>query len=73
MNLDYVADALLHWKGSIFESLQREGLLRNLAVLIHGVPTGTGTALPTLSGTPSCFELNPRKCDDSSGVASVGE
>lgn len=32
MNLRYLGDALDHWKGSLLESLQEEGLLRNLHV-----------------------------------------
>ena len=32
MNLDYLGDALDHWKGSVFAFLQGEGALRNLAV-----------------------------------------
>ncbi|MDP3001101.1 MAG: hypothetical protein Q8N47_26700 [Bryobacterales bacterium] len=32
MNLDYLGDALDHWKGSLFAYLQLEGALRNFAV-----------------------------------------
>jgi hypothetical protein len=32
MNLDYLGDALDHWKGSLFEYLQGESLLRDFAV-----------------------------------------
>jgi len=32
MNLRYLGDALDHWKGSLFERLQRAGLLQSLAV-----------------------------------------
>ena len=32
MNLDYLGDALDHWKGSLFAFLQGEGALRDLAV-----------------------------------------
>lgn len=32
MNLEYLGDALDHWKGSLFEYLQSEGVLRDLAV-----------------------------------------
>jgi len=32
MNLDYLGDALDHWKGSLFAYLQSEGALRNFAV-----------------------------------------
>jgi hypothetical protein len=32
MNLRYLGDALDHWKGSLFERLQRASLLRSLAV-----------------------------------------
>src|SRR5262249_44692157 len=32
MNLRYLGDALDHWKGSLFERLQRETLLRSFAV-----------------------------------------
>lgn len=32
MNLEYLGDALDHWKGSLFEYLQAEGLLRGFAV-----------------------------------------
>jgi hypothetical protein len=32
MNLTFLGDALDHWKGSLFESLSREGILRNFAV-----------------------------------------
>lgn len=32
MNLRYLGDALDHWKGSLFESLQRAALLHHLAV-----------------------------------------
>jgi hypothetical protein len=32
MNLDYLGDALDHWKGSLFEYLQAENVLRDFAV-----------------------------------------
>lgn len=32
MNLDYLGDALDHWKGSIFEGLQRDGVLKDFIV-----------------------------------------
>jgi hypothetical protein len=32
MNLDYLGDALDHWKGSLFQYLQTEGILRDFAV-----------------------------------------
>ncbi|MGA3204612.1 MAG: hypothetical protein ABSF12_19140 [Bryobacteraceae bacterium] len=32
MNLKFLGDALDHWKGSLFESLQQAGVLRNFAV-----------------------------------------
>ncbi len=32
MNLEYLGDALDHWKGSLFEYLQTEGVLRDFAV-----------------------------------------
>jgi hypothetical protein len=32
MNLTFLGDALDHWKGSLFESLTREGIFRNFAV-----------------------------------------
>src|SRR6266542_4206536 len=32
MNLTFLGDALDHWKGSLFESLSRAGILRNFAV-----------------------------------------
>ena len=32
MNRDYLGDALDHWKGSVFEYLKREKLLRNFMV-----------------------------------------
>jgi len=32
VNLTFLGDALDHWKGSIFESLQRGGILRHFAV-----------------------------------------
>lgn len=32
MNLNYLGDALDHWKGSLFEYLQREGVLHHFAV-----------------------------------------
>lgn len=32
MNLTFLGDALDHWKGSLFESLSREGIFRNFAV-----------------------------------------
>jgi len=32
MNLRFLGDALDHWKGSLFASLSREGILRNFAV-----------------------------------------
>ncbi len=32
MQLTFLGDALDHWKGSLFESLQREGVLRQFAV-----------------------------------------
>ena len=32
MNLEYLGDALDHWKGSLFEYLRAEGLLRDFAV-----------------------------------------
>jgi hypothetical protein len=32
MNLDYLGDALDHWKGSLFQYLQTEGTLRDFAV-----------------------------------------
>src|SRR3990172_6412099 len=32
MNLAFLGDALDHWKGSIFESLQRGGIVRDFAV-----------------------------------------
>lgn len=32
MNLEYLGDALDHWKGSLFEYLQNEGILRDFAV-----------------------------------------
>ena len=32
MNLDFLGDALDHWKGSLFESLQKGGIVRDFAV-----------------------------------------
>lgn len=32
MNLAFLGDALDHWKGSLFESLQKAGILKNFAV-----------------------------------------
>ncbi len=32
MNLAFLGDALDHWKGSLFESLQKAGCLRHFAV-----------------------------------------
>ncbi|MGH8679536.1 MAG: hypothetical protein ACREUQ_14445 [Burkholderiales bacterium] len=32
MNLKFLGDALDHWKGSLFESLQKRGILKNFAV-----------------------------------------
>ncbi|TSA10276.1 MAG: hypothetical protein D4R73_05460 [Deltaproteobacteria bacterium] len=32
MNLAFLGDALDHWKGSLFEPLQRDGILQNFAV-----------------------------------------
>jgi hypothetical protein len=32
MNLTFLGDALDHWKGSIFESLQKGGILPDFAV-----------------------------------------
>lgn len=32
MNLAFLGDALDHWKGSLFESLQKGGILQNFAV-----------------------------------------